>query len=600
MTTEFFDATPQLQTIRQWARARYAAPWAVFGAVLLRVAASTPPNVQLPGIIGGRASLNLYAAFVSPSGGGKGISDKVSRLVWPADIHEEGMGSGEGMADLFKPKKDDEQVTRALIFIPEIDTMTGLAQRQGNTVLATLKAAAMGERLGSKGASSATTRQVPPHSYRLCLSVGGQPGHTGVIFDDTTGGTPQRFLWFLTIDPDMPADAPDDPEPLSTVLPTWKADESGVVEITYGPEHIATTVVEAHLARQRGEADALDGHAMLTRLKVAATLAILHKRSVVSELDWELSGAVMAQSNRTRGWVLSESRKLTRQQLRERALARAHGEEVIDDRRLDVVKRRIARRLERGPESRNVLRRGLGKKEYRDLFDAAIDSLLEEGAIAATEAEKGGTGYELCVSEGSPVTQEVTSPEQAKQGVTPEVTGDPEIMAAPVTGDPPVTPENPSSGLVTPEVTGDPLLTLTCAQWLRRHVLALMADEVDTVESRDLFAAGEAAGYNIDNLRRCVMNCDLIATVGRTGHGATYRLGAGSTSTVISCPEWLDGWLREHGDWIKAADAFAAGDAAGYERLTIKSAAKRIGVLKRGASVATEWKFNPDGTQESA
>ena len=69
---------------------------------------------------------------------------------------------------------------------------------------------------------------------------------------------------------------------------------------------------------------------------------------------------------------------------------------------------------------------------------------------------------------------------------------------------------------------------------------------------------------------------------------------------MISCPEWLDGWLREHGDWIKAADAFAAGDAAGYERLTIKSAAKRIGVLKRGASVATEWKFNPDGTQESA
>ncbi|WP_431840098.1 AAA family ATPase [Gordonia hongkongensis] len=141
----------------------------------------------------------------------------------------------------------------------------------------------------------------------------------------------------------------------------------------------------------------------------------------------------------------------------------------------------------------------------------------------------------------------------------------------------------------------------TCAQWLRGHVLALMADEVETVESRDLFTAGEAAGYGLDNLRRCVMNCDLIATVGRTGHGATYRLGAGSTSTVVPCPQWLDGWLRERGDWIKAADAFAAGEQAGYERTTIKSAAKRIGVLKRGQSVLTEWRFNPDyDARESA
>ena len=38
---EFWSATPQLTLIYQWARARYAAPWAVLGAVLLRVAAST-------------------------------------------------------------------------------------------------------------------------------------------------------------------------------------------------------------------------------------------------------------------------------------------------------------------------------------------------------------------------------------------------------------------------------------------------------------------------------------------------------------------------------------------------------------------------------
>ncbi|HMU75096.1 MAG TPA: energy transducer TonB, partial [Elusimicrobiota bacterium] len=91
------DATPELKTIYQWARARYAAPWAVFFAVLLRVSASTGPHVQLPGVIGGRASLNLLCAFVAPSGGGKGISDKVARLAWPANIKELPIGSGEGI-----------------------------------------------------------------------------------------------------------------------------------------------------------------------------------------------------------------------------------------------------------------------------------------------------------------------------------------------------------------------------------------------------------------------------------------------------------------------------------------------------------------------
>lgn len=86
--SDFWSTSDQLTQIHQWARARYAAPWAVFFAVLLRVSASTGPHVQLPGVIGGRASLNLMGAFVAPSGGGKGISDKVARLAWPANIKE--------------------------------------------------------------------------------------------------------------------------------------------------------------------------------------------------------------------------------------------------------------------------------------------------------------------------------------------------------------------------------------------------------------------------------------------------------------------------------------------------------------------------------
>lgn len=222
---EFFTATPQLQTIYRWARARYAAPWAVFGAVLLRVSASVGPQVQLPGLIGGRASLNLLCAFVSASGGGKGISDKVARLAWPKAILELPIGSGEGIAATFKrPDKEgenNEAISAAIFNVPEVDTLAGIASRQGSILLAQLKSMAMGEQIGQQNASKATTRVVAAHAYRCCLSVGAQPGHTGVLFDDATGGTPQRFLWFPTTDASMPSEAA--PDPPSSWYPTWSA-----------------------------------------------------------------------------------------------------------------------------------------------------------------------------------------------------------------------------------------------------------------------------------------------------------------------------------------------------------------------------------------
>lgn len=407
MTDDFFTATPQLQTIEQWARARYAAPWAVFGAVLLRVAASTGPEIQLPGVIGGRASLNLLAAFVAPSGGGKGISDKVARLAWPAPIVERPVGSGEGVAAAFVPPKGDaEPLTRAIINVPEVDTLAGLASRQGSILLAQLKSAAMGEQLGQSNASEATTRIVAAHSYRLCMSVGAQPAHTGVLFDDTTGGTPQRFLWFLTIDPDMPAEAAPDPDPLDTELPLWCPGEDGVVEITYGPPEISEQIIDAHIARQRGQAEALDGHAMLTRCKVAAVLAILHRRSVVSELDWQLSGAVMAESARVRDWIVTESKKATRRRVQERAHARAMGEEFIAARKLERAKAAVLRWLDQHEElSASALRRR-ARSDWRDQMSAAIEELTDEGLIIGREVVGGGSrgmAYRLAQGGSTPV-----------------------------------------------------------------------------------------------------------------------------------------------------------------------------------------------------
>ena len=424
-TARFFleSGSPQLEKIHSWARARYAAPWAVFGAVLLRVAASVGPNVQLPGLIGGRASLNLLCAFVSASGGGKGISDKVARLAWPTPILELPIGSGEGIAAAFKkpdkPDADDEPVISAIFNVPEIDTLAGIAGRQGSILLAQLKSMAMGEQLGQSNASKATSRIVSAHSYRCCMSVGAQPGHTGVLFDDTTGGTPQRFLWFPTTDATMPDTRSPDPEAMDTTLPRWTGHAD--VEIQYGPEEIAQTVIAAHLARQRGQAEALDGHAMLTRCKVAAVLAIMHQRSVVSEWDWERSADVMAISDQTRDWIVNEAKRAARAKVHDRAVARATGDAIYDDRILEGVKRSIVRMLERdGEQVGGNLRRRLGKREKRELFDQAISLLEGSGLVSSRPGEHSSVKYRI----GSPVTSEVTPQNTSSSGVTSEVTRD--------------------------------------------------------------------------------------------------------------------------------------------------------------------------------
>ena len=498
---ELFTATTELHTIYQWARARYAAPLAVCGAVLLRVAASTGPHVQLPGLIGGPASLNLMAGFVSASGGGKGISDRVARDAWPAPIVERPIGSGEGIAAAFMPPKKEgqEPVTRAIFHVPEVDTLAGIASRQGAIVLPQLKSMAMGELLGQSNASEATTRIIPAHSYRACLSVGAQPGHTGVIFNDTTGGTPQRFLWFPTTAPTMPAEATAEPAPLNTALPAWAQSSSEPVEMVYGPEEIRETVIAAHLARQRGEADALDGHALLTRCKVAAVIAILHHRSVVSELDWQLSAVVMDVSDHTRNWLLDEAKRAERAKTRARALGRVEFEEVIDQRRAETVRRRILRILEQGPTSHGVVHSRIGKKEYKELFPSVLATLLESGQINQEETTR-GKRYSL--SEGVKVDPGVKVDNRRSDALTPGVKDDPKATVTHL--DP---RRSESLHLVPP----------SAAKWFAHHLATLQKEGHSTANSFAVYEAGRAAGYKTPNLRHAARSHPDVQAVENLG-----------------------------------------------------------------------------------
>lgn len=422
--SEFWSATEQLNLIYRWARASYVAPWALLAAVLPRVIATTGPHVMLPGPPA-PASLNLGIVLVGRSGAGKGVTDKLSRVVWPAAIHEEGLGSGQGIAELFKEQNNPEdRIDRALITVSEIDHLAALNAGQGNNTRAALKAALTGDRLGSKGASAATTRAVPADSYRLCLSISAQFGHCGVLLDDVSGGTPQRPLWMLVTDPDMPKELGPTPDRvLDTALPPWARSGSQVL-IQYGPSEIREYINAGLWASGRGDVAAIDGHRTLTRLKVASALAILDHRSVIGAGDWQLSEVIMAKSDATRDAVMEHDRQAARAKVRDRAISRAVGEDFYDSSRLETVKRSILRMLERdGEQQGNVLRSRLGRKEKRELFDQAIALLEADGSVSAVPGMQKGTRYRMGGQGdhgGQGVYTQFNHPDHVGQGDQPE------------------------------------------------------------------------------------------------------------------------------------------------------------------------------------
>ncbi|WP_433730156.1 hypothetical protein ACQP0C_02520 [Nocardia sp. CA-129566] len=395
MTTQavrFWQARESLCRIEQFARARRAGPWGTLGVVLLRGVATVPPTVWLPPSVGGRVSLNLFAALVGESGAGKGACEAAARDAVaffydrtghiPVEVPSFPIGSGEGIARTFRPAGWEEdkpnKLDRALFCVPEIDTLSALMGRAGATLEGEVRKLYSGEAIGFNNAHQLTRSVVAEHSYRACLVAGVQPLRAGALLSGADGGTPQRFLWFPVTDPDAPDTAPDEPECLRVHLPQWAP---GPLTI---PDAAAHTIDQARVARLRGEtggAAELDGHALLTRLKVAAALMVLEGRTVVSIEDWELAAAVLAVSDACRGRVQRATIEQARRSNRARALATAEREEFGDARKMQLTREGILRWLDRLGETRpGALRRRL-KDSYRGYFYEAAAQLLADGLI---------------------------------------------------------------------------------------------------------------------------------------------------------------------------------------------------------------------------
>lgn len=404
----FWKTRPILTHIQQFARARYVAPWAVLGAVLTHVVAATHPKVQLPATIGAEASLNLFVGLVGDAGAAKGASEKVAATA--VDLGQRKapvypLGSGEGLAHMFmRSTKDGPEVhnVTAVVTIQEIDTLASLKGRQSSTIMPQLRQAAMGEQLGFFYVDETKRMMVPEHGYRLCLLAGIQPKRSGVLLseDEVDGGTPQRFVWLSCDDPDAPDEDPPEPTPILWEPPTWSdvpAVKRGGInrQIMKICDTARNAIIAARKARRKGDGSALDGHALLTRLKVAAALAILDARTSVTDDDWELAGAVMAESDDQRGRCQRALAEVARAQNHRTGEAEAQRTLVIEERveteRLRRTSQSIKRHLARAGDSGLTGAKLRGKLGANATYmDQAVDLLETAGEIRCEEFEYHG------------------------------------------------------------------------------------------------------------------------------------------------------------------------------------------------------------------
>lgn len=413
-----FTHSPATRAVWHAAKARMAGPWGTLGYVMAHTVATTGPHVVAPPIIGGHASLNMLIGLVGESGRGKGASNQVAETLFiyadssgtPISTPTRGIGSGEGIAETFKvtTRTDDDghetteqKHTRALFDDTEVSTLNAKAGRRGATLMPMLCKAYMGEDMSNANGDETTSRNVPKHTYRFCLTVGIQPPRAGAILDDTDGGTPQRFLWLPVIDPHMREDVQQAPEPYTIRLPFGTREGRTPMAVTI-PTVAEKAIRRARALNGRGEGNPEDGHRLLTQEKAAIALALMDSRMNVTEDDWHAAGAVIAKSDATRavcrkachGAAVQESvtRRITDAEAEDQA-ADATDEKRNHDVRvkaLDLLAAADGQPLTHGhlAQSFNSKRRRDGMSQ-RDRLPAALERLADEGLILATETTDG-------------------------------------------------------------------------------------------------------------------------------------------------------------------------------------------------------------------
>lgn len=392
--TSFWN-TPSLQRIKLASFSAVVAPDAVLHAVLARLAAFTPSDLLLPGIVGGPAPLNYFAAILARSGGGKSTAAKVAaRLVPAPDIllgrDDIQIGTGEGLVESFLEKDESGEKVQvhhnAYVYVDEGEILRRYGSRDGTTLDVIIRSAFSGSTLGQTNASKATSRRLEANSYSIGLVAGFQPAKAGALLtpESIDGGTPQRFVWAsgsMSSDDDHWIDSHDDvewPGPLKLNTSVWT--RGGLVKIA---PVTARAIRDAHRAVNAGRETLppLDAHEPLITLRMAALMALLHGRFNPIPDDHHRARILWRTNQQVRRWVQQEvddadQDDLNRQIRRE--MQRSQAQVIARERAGDVAERirgQVLRSLERhdGQATFGVLKADITKRLHPYFEDALVD-----------------------------------------------------------------------------------------------------------------------------------------------------------------------------------------------------------------------------------
>lgn len=418
LPASFWAERPVLTQIRLAALSRLVSPDALLHVVLARVAAITSHTVELPPSVGGAMGLSYLATLIGPSGAGKSTSMSVGAdlLAAPDDVLDRlPVGSGEGLVEVLFRMVEEEgpngkmvKVKRqtnhqAIVFIDEGQALTELGGRQGSTLLSTLRTIYTHGTIGNTNASEERKRVVRGELFVYGIVVGLQPELAGPLLGDAAAGTPQRFSWAMATDPSMPDDLPEWPGALDWAAPTSFDLEPYRITGTYVRHRLELadpirSEIRAHrlaVMRGQGDADPMLSHAHLSRLKVAALLALLDRRMSVSEDDWRLAGVIFDTSSAVRRSVQTQVANVAKRTEEARTAIVVQRQATIESdastRALASAARSASRKIhlhheagdhDGGPCVQRCLSRAIASK-HRQLVtvDEVVDRAIADGYI---------------------------------------------------------------------------------------------------------------------------------------------------------------------------------------------------------------------------
>lgn len=408
---------PVLTAIRDHAHALCVGADALLLSVLAFVSGSIPGGLVIDSGVRRPAIPGLFACLCADSGVGKTVAAGVAQdlldvpTAYSLSTGEGLLESYYGSVDTYNAKGDKAGTRRAVVrhnalfTADEGQTVFAEMAREGSKLGAILRSFWSGSGVGTANASHERNRSLARGTYNGAVLIGLQPALVGELVGDTTLGTAQRWLWAAAHDVNLNPAAPAWSGPLF-IEPHLPHDTDGQPVITDQVFTVATAITtelrDAEVAKVtlRVAVDEQDSQRAVMLLKLAATLAWIDSRVHIEVGDWQLAGAILAESNRVRDALLETAEQQARDRLtrvgHERAAVRAA--ETGRDRAISEVKSRLVDVLGKAGEPMPVgrLRNSVSKRgPKRELASDALDLLVSDGAVVQATTPSGTSGYAL-------------------------------------------------------------------------------------------------------------------------------------------------------------------------------------------------------------